>query len=117
MTALKLWPGILLAVIASLGSAYALQAGTNILVKEVPSSVTLTLAAQCGDQNGDETVNVFDVIIDLQIIVGQAEPTSSQAILSDLNRDGFINVFDVIFALQHIVGLIPTLDQCGVSAP
>jgi len=71
------------------------------------------LLIACGDQNGDGAVDVFDVIIDLQITVGIIVPTPTQQILSDLNQDGVINVFDAIIGLQHIVGLIPSLDQCG----
>ncbi len=67
----------------------------------------------CGDQNGDGEVNVFDVIIDLQITVGLIEPTAAQLFLSDLNQDGTVNVFDAIMGLQHIVGIIPSLDECG----
>ncbi len=66
---------------------------------------TLVLAPGVrGDQNNDGNVDVFDAIIDLQIMVGLIEPTPEQLILSDVVRDGEINVFDVILTLQHIVG-------------
>ena len=85
---------------------------TNNAVEE---ETTVTFAG--GAAQSPIFINVFDVIIDLQIIVGQAEPTRPQTILSDLNQDGTINVFDAIIALQHIVGLIPTLDHCGLPVP
>ncbi len=66
----------------------------------------------CGDQNDDGVVNVFDAIIDLQIIVGKIVPTPAQLILSDVVRDGEINVFDVVLTLQHIVGLAE-ITGCG----
>jgi len=66
----------------------------------------------CGDQNEDGNVDVFDAIIDLQIIVGLLEPTEEQQLLSDVVRDGQINVFDVILTLQHIVELTE-ITECG----
>lgn len=69
----------------------------------------------CGDMNGDESVNVFDAILDLQIIVGLVQPTSAHMLLGDVVRDGQINVFDVILTLQHIVGLT-VITSCGPPA-
>ena len=66
----------------------------------------------CGDLNGDDKVNVFDAIIELQIIVGLIEATPAQMKLGDVVRDGVINVFDVILTLQKIVGLTE-IDDCG----
>lgn len=66
----------------------------------------------CGDMNGDQTVNVFDAILELQIIVGLVQPTSAHMLLGDVVRDGQINVFDVILTLQHIVGLT-VITSCG----
>ena len=66
----------------------------------------------CGDMNGDESVNVFDAILELQIIVGLVQPTSAHMLLGDVVRDGQINVFDVILTLQHIVGLT-VITSCG----
>ena len=66
----------------------------------------------CGDQDGNGRVDVFDAIIDLQIIVGLIQPTAQQQILIDVVRDGAINVFDVILTLQHIVGLVQ-ITECG----
>ena len=66
----------------------------------------------CGDQNDDGNVDIFDVIIDLQIIVGLVVPTEEQQKLSDVVRDGQIDIFDVILTLQHIVGLTE-ITECG----
>ena len=75
-------------------------------------AVPTAFADTCGDLNGDGDVNVFDAIIDLQIIVGLIEPTEAQLTLGDVVRDGTIDVFDVILTLQHIVGLTQ-ITQCG----
>ena len=98
---------------------------TNVLLgdstpADIPgqgTSATLTIfVGVCGDQNDDGLVNVFDAIIDLQIIVGKIDPTPIQMILSDVVPDGEINVFDVILTLQHIVGL-NQITTCGIGAP
>ena len=69
----------------------------------------------CGDLNGDGDVNVFDAMIDLQIIVGLIEPTGTQLRLGDVVRDGTINVFDAILLLQRIVG-VTQITECGPPA-
>jgi hypothetical protein len=66
----------------------------------------------CGDLTGDGSVNVFDAITMLLIVVGLYQPTSLQAIVADLNRDGNINVFDAITVLQIIVGATAAT-ECG----
>lgn len=70
----------------------------------------------CGDQNDDDKVDVFDVIIDLRIAVGIIQPMRRQLMLSDLNQDKVINVFDAIIGLQHIVGLAEVAG-CGPHEP
>ena len=66
----------------------------------------------CADQNNDGQVNIFDAIIDLQIIVGLIQASPEQLFLSDVVRDGQINIFDAILILQHIVGLT-VITECG----
>lgn len=107
----------LLATVIALGSAFAVQAGLSILTTEVPASVTVTLASPCGDQNGDEAVDILDTIIDFQINAGLAEPSLAQEVLSDLDQDGIISVLDAMTGMQHVLGLITTLSQCGLPSP
>ena len=87
---------------------------TRLTPVDVIGFVT-SIVGVCGDQNGDGFVNVFDAIIDLQIIVGLIEPTETQLIQGDVVRDGVINVFDAIVILQHIVGLTE-ITECGPAA-
>lgn len=112
---MKKFPFLVIILLVSLGAVYAVYAGREIRQsKAVPATVNVELLSMgiCGDQNGDGTVNIFDVIINLQIIVGQIEPTPEQLRLSDVVRDGQINIFDVILTLQHIVGL-NEITECG----
>lgn len=94
------------------GELYVLANGTGVPFGT--TGVVLRIdPARCGDQNNDGEVNVFDVIIDLQIAVGLIESSSAQRILGDLNLDGAIDVFDAIIGLQHVAGLRPAPDTCG----
>ena len=106
---------VLIAFTAVAGSACGAFAALTRVTKTIPASVTVQLRV-CGDMNGDASVNVFDAILDLQIIVGLVQPSSAQLILGDVVRDGQINVFDAILALQHIVGLT-VITSCGPEPP
>ncbi|MCH8899198.1 MAG: hypothetical protein IH942_01750 [Acidobacteria bacterium] len=89
--------------------------GSNHVECSNPAASSETFTGSCGDLTGDDTVNVFDAITVLQIIVGLAEPSTVQSALADLNRDGDINVFDAITLLQIIVGLTD-VHACGPVA-
>ena len=52
-----------------------------------------------GDLNNDETINVLDIIIMVNIILNINESQDS----ADLNLDGFINVLDVIQLVNLIL--------------
>ena len=53
-----------------------------------------------GDTNGDSTINVLDVIIMVNMILGQLEIDLSA---SDMNQDGVLNVLDVTLLLSIIL--------------
>ena len=52
-----------------------------------------------GDINGDGDVNVIDVVVLVNVILGFEEENSS----SDLNNDGSINVLDVVLLVNLIL--------------
>ena len=51
-----------------------------------------------GDVNGDDVVNILDVVIIVQIIIGNEDSVIS----ADFNQDGVINVIDVV----QLVGIV-----------
>ena len=113
-TATETWQGM---KAGPQSTAQVVKAGKGYwLYLESDGELQPSVALSCGDLNADGDVNVFDAIIDLQIIVGIIEPTPEQLALGDLNRDGTINVFDAILLLQQIVGLTE-ITECGPSAP
>ena len=66
----------------------------------------------CGDPNDDGTINVFDAIFELQVIVGKVEPTEQEELRSNVVLDDALNIFDVVLTLQHIVGN-GEITECG----
>ena len=56
-----------------------------------------------GDLNGDELINVVDVIIMVNIILGELISTTDQFTAGELNGDGVINVVDVIVLVNIIL--------------
>ena len=56
-----------------------------------------------GDINLDGALDVLDIILMVNIIVGTLEPTDTQISLSDLNNDGLINILDVVQIVNMIL--------------
>ena len=54
-----------------------------------------------GDTNGDTNINVLDVIIMVNMILGEAEINLNTA---DMNSDGLVNVSDVVLLINSILG-------------
>ena len=52
-----------------------------------------------GDVNGDEIINVLDVVQTINIILGSQESSS----LADLNDDGIINILDVVQLINIVL--------------
>lgn len=53
-----------------------------------------------GDVNQDGMVNVSDIVITIQMVLGEMTPSTS----ADLNNDGIINVLDVVLLVNIILG-------------
>ena len=54
-----------------------------------------------GDTNGDSNINVLDVIIMVNMIIGESEINLNTA---DMNSDGLVNVSDVVILINSILG-------------
>jgi len=60
-----------------------------------------------GDVNGDFIVNILDVVMVVQFILGNAEFNEDQIAASDITQDGGVNILDVI-AMMNIITNPPT---------
>jgi len=59
-----------------------------------------------GDLNQDAAVNILDIVIEVNIILGVIEPTTYQLWVGDLNSDGAINVLDIILIINTILDTV-----------
>ena len=57
-----------------------------------------------GDINGDGFVDIFDILIIVDFILGNQTPTPSQFSVADLNHDTIIDVFDIVLMIEIILG-------------
>ena len=56
-----------------------------------------------GDVNFDGSLNVQDIILVVNFVLGQT-PTEEEFITADINQDGIINILDVITVVGEILG-------------
>lgn len=56
-----------------------------------------------GDLNFDQSFDVFDIVILVDIILHRFEPSAIQRHVADVNRDGTINVLDVLILVSIII--------------
>jgi hypothetical protein len=57
-----------------------------------------------GDINGDNMVNILDVVQMVNIILGTMEPTPAQNAAADLNGDNSVNILDIVLVVNIILG-------------
>ena len=63
-----------------------------------------------GDVNLDSNIDIFDIILVLNIILNIHDPSESEEQNSDLNQDGNIDIFDIMALLDIILNGISTGD-------
>ena len=56
-----------------------------------------------GDANQDLTVDILDVVLIINFVLGQQEPTNPQFMASDINLDNIINIQDIILLVNIIL--------------
>ena len=56
-----------------------------------------------GDVNQDETVNILDVVLAVNGVLGTSDLTSTEFQLADMNGDGTLNVLDIILIVNEVL--------------
>jgi hypothetical protein len=56
-----------------------------------------------GDVNADGSIDVLDVIVVINIILGLYEPSDYELVTSDINSDGIVDVLDVVMIVNIIL--------------
>jgi len=69
----------------------------NIVLDAEPLELLL------GDVNFDGQLNVSDIIMIVNIILGVIQPTDNELYVADINQDGIINIVDVISLVNIIL--------------
>jgi hypothetical protein len=67
--------------------------------------ITVAKNAKPGDVNGDESVNVADAILAMQVLSGMRPEGLQPATMADVNRDGKIGLPEVIYIMQTVAGM------------
>ena len=69
---------------------------TNIYgLESEPHSETVQLGSN-GDVNFDSVLNILDIVIVVNYVLGNDTPTSSEFAAADLNGDGTLNILDIV---------------------
>ena len=56
-----------------------------------------------GDINQDETINIIDIVISVNIIISGFQATEQELCILDLNQDAMLNVLDIILLINIIL--------------
>jgi WD40 repeat protein len=56
-----------------------------------------------GDVNGDNTVNILDIVMVANYTLGQAEFSDEQIQAADVNGDGVINILDIVQIINIVL--------------
>lgn len=58
---------------------------------------------EMGDVNMDDAINVLDIVLVVNFILEDEQPTADQLELADMNMDGIINVLDIVQIINIIL--------------
>jgi len=86
--------------------SYYVTSVTFFLIESAPSEIVVVdiPGGLAGDVNQDLTVDVLDIVIMVNFIMGGAEPNDYEFWASDLNGDGTIDVLDVVLEVNIVMG-------------
>ena len=83
-----------------------LNINTNIQESvQIPIYMTVGDSLMSGDVNGDQALNVLDIVQIVSYVLGSAEFTDSQVIAADVNGDNTVNVLDIVTLVNLILSI------------
>ena len=79
---------------------------TNIYgMESEPHSETIQLQSSMpGDVNNDAILNILDIVLIVNFVLGSDTPDASEFVVADLNGDGIINILDIVILTNLILG-------------
>ena len=66
------------------------------MISEPHTEIILIQSDMQGDVNGDSVLNILDIVIILNFVLGNDTPTASEFSVADLNNDGLLNILDIV---------------------
>ena len=60
--------------------------------------------SQLGDINNDTTINILDVVLIVNFIIGSTNPSNQEFYAADVNQDSLLNILDVVLLVNMILG-------------
>ena len=57
-----------------------------------------------GDVNQDSIVNVVDIVLIINFILGNSDLNNTQLQIADINGDNTINIIDIVNLMNIIIG-------------
>ena len=79
---------------------------TNIYGEtSIPHTELITIGSPVmpGDVNADEFINILDVVLLVNFVLGSDSPNNSEINAGDYNNDGYLNVQDIVLIINLIL--------------
>ena len=74
-------------------------------IESEPHTETVQLGSSMpGDINSDSVLNVLDIVLVVNFILGSDTPSASEFSAADLNSDGILNILDIVTLTNLILG-------------
>ncbi len=70
-----------------------------MMPQSAPDGNYCPFTGDLGDLNGDSVIDILDVVLAVNIVLGQADANSA----ADMNNDGVINILDIIAIINIIL--------------
>lgn len=87
----------------------------DVTVYGHPSNVACAIPRHLGDVNGDDIVDVMDIVLVIDFILELVSPTELEFLLSDVNQDGELNILDVVRMIDIMLGSDDILGKLMIS--
>ena len=81
-----------------------IKIGNNIYNKPFYQKIYEEPNYEKGDVNKDNIINILDVVLLVNYVLGEQELDQEQQDLGDLNGDGGINILDIVALVDRIIG-------------
>ena len=77
--------------------------GSNMLARAQKYGYDYFITSELGDVNGDENIDVLDIVVVVNIIIETYIPSEVEFSAADLNSDGVVDVLDIVILANSIL--------------